>query len=111
MRPGIIYGTRYVNNVGVPLGAVFGPMEKLLNFLPNKQLAGIPLIGAALVPPVSVEAVGKVIKSRNNHFLGLTLRTQCDSRKETILSLRAALLNCVSNISTVCSGCSGSSGR
>lgn len=60
LRPGIIHGTRYVNNVGVPLGMVFGPMEKLLNLLPNKRLAGIPFVGAALVPPVSAEAVGKV---------------------------------------------------
>ncbi|GMH32655.1 hypothetical protein BSKO_00489 [Bryopsis sp. KO-2023] len=59
LRPGLIHGTRYVNNVGLPLGSVFGPLETVLNLLPNKQLSGIPFLGAALVPPVSAEAVGK----------------------------------------------------
>lgn len=59
LRPGLIHGGRYVNNVRIPLNYVFGPLETVLNFLPNKQLSGIPILGAALVPPVSVEAVGK----------------------------------------------------
>lgn len=61
LRPGIIHGTRYVNNFGIPLGAIFGPLETVLNFLPNQKLSGVPILGAALVPPVSADAVGKVI--------------------------------------------------
>ena len=35
------------------------PLDKLLQNVPTKRLAGVPLAGAAFVPPVSVQAVAK----------------------------------------------------
>eukprot|EP00884_Botryococcus_braunii_P004272 jgi/Botrbrau1/13846/Bobra.0056s0083.1 len=63
LRPGFIYGTRYVSGVGVPLGIIGSPLEKALSLFPTKTLAGIPLLGAGFVPPVSVEAMGRVAVS------------------------------------------------
>lgn len=60
LRPGLIHGTRNVGSIGLPLGAVFGPMEKGLNLIPNiKQLTQLPVVGPALLPPVNVDAVAK----------------------------------------------------
>lgn len=61
LRPGFIYGTRYIGSFGLPLGVIGAPLEKGLSLLPNlKQFAEIPYIGALIfLPPVSVEAVGK----------------------------------------------------
>ena len=35
------------------------PLDKLLQNVPTKRLAGIPLAGAAFVPPTNVQAVAK----------------------------------------------------
>lgn len=35
------------------------PLDKVLGILPTKSLAGVPLLGAGFVPPVSVAAVAK----------------------------------------------------
>eukprot|EP00803_Ostreobium_quekettii_P006796 evm.model.scf_48.15 EVM.evm.TU.scf_48.15 scf_48:96368-101108(+) len=60
LRPSLIHGTRNVSGFDIPLGAFFGPVEKGLNLIPNiQQLTELPVIGAALLPPVSVDAVGK----------------------------------------------------
>lgn len=59
LRPGMIYGTRYAGNMTIPLGLVGIPLEAALKVLPSKSLAGMPIIGAAFVPPVSVDAVSK----------------------------------------------------
>eukprot|EP00891_Asterochloris_glomerata_P009911 jgi/Astpho2/9911/Aster-06622 len=59
LRPGFIYGTRRVSGVGVPLGVIGFPLDKLLQNVPTKRLAGIPLAGAAFVPPTNVQAVAK----------------------------------------------------
>lgn len=59
LRPGMIYGTRYAGNMTIPLGLVGVPLAAALKVLPSKSLAGMPIIGAAFVPPVSVNAVSK----------------------------------------------------
>ena len=35
------------------------PLDRVLSLLPAKNLAGIPVVGAGFVPPVSVQAVAK----------------------------------------------------
>ena len=35
------------------------PLDKLLQNVPTKRLAGVPLAGAAFVPPTNVQAVAK----------------------------------------------------
>ena len=47
------------NTMSLPLHYVFQPFELLLNRLPSKQLAGLPFLGAAMVPPNSVHAVAR----------------------------------------------------
>ncbi|KAI8106752.1 hypothetical protein M9434_001406 [Picochlorum sp. BPE23] len=59
LRPGMIYGTRHAGNMTIPLGLVGVPLAAALKVLPSKSLAGMPIIGAAFVPPVSVDAVSK----------------------------------------------------
>jgi uncharacterized protein YbjT (DUF2867 family) len=59
LRPGFIHGTRNVAGIPVPLQAVGLPLEKVLSVLPAQRLAGLPLVGAAAVPPVSAQAVGR----------------------------------------------------
>lgn len=59
LRPGFIHGTRQVGSIGIPLQAVGVPLDKVLGALPSESLAGWPLIGAAAVPPISVEAVAR----------------------------------------------------
>jgi hypothetical protein len=61
LRPSVIYGDRVIsNNVTLPLGMVFGPLEKLLAKLPNRrQLASVPLLGAGVLPATSVQAVAR----------------------------------------------------
>ncbi|CAL8467766.1 g7304 [Coccomyxa elongata] len=59
LRPGFIYGTRNIGGLGIPLGAIGYPLDKVLGVLPTKSLAGIPLVGAGFVPPVSARAVAK----------------------------------------------------
>jgi hypothetical protein len=63
VRPWVIYGDRVVSShTTLPLGAVFGPVELLLKQLPNgRQLAALPIVGAAFIPPVRVEAVAKAV--------------------------------------------------
>ncbi len=58
LRPGMIYGTRHVGNVNLPLGVIGAPMEAVINRLP-RGLANIPIVGCAFVPPVSVDSVAK----------------------------------------------------
>lgn len=61
LRPWVIYGNRLVSNhLTLPLGAIFKPAEYLIKRLPNaRQLASVPVLGAAFIPPVSVEAVAR----------------------------------------------------
>lgn len=48
------------SNLTLPLQYLFQPVEQVLERVPNaKQLAQIPLLGAAAVPPVSVHVVAK----------------------------------------------------
>lgn len=58
LRPGMIYGTRHVGSVNLPLGVVGAPIEAVVNRLP-KSFASIPIVGCAFVPPVSVQSVAK----------------------------------------------------
>lgn len=59
LQPGFIHGTRRWGSVSIPLGLLGGPMEAALSYMPNHSLAQIPVLGAAFVPPVSAEAIGK----------------------------------------------------
>ncbi|KAG2497539.1 hypothetical protein HYH03_004286 [Edaphochlamys debaryana] len=61
LRPGVIYGDRDVStNVTLPLGLFFKPYSQLVEKVPNaKSLSELPLVGAALVPPVSVTTVAR----------------------------------------------------
>ncbi|CAK0763396.1 hypothetical protein CVIRNUC_003053 [Coccomyxa viridis] len=59
LRPGFIYGTRQVGGVGIPLGAIGYPLDKVLGVLPAKSLAGVPVLGLGFVPPISASAVGR----------------------------------------------------
>ncbi|GFR40590.1 hypothetical protein Agub_g1170 [Astrephomene gubernaculifera] len=63
LRPGVIYGDRVISaSLTVPLGLAFQPLEMLLGKLgadKAQQLSGLPLLGAAFVPPVSVQAVAR----------------------------------------------------
>lgn len=63
LRPGFIYGTRHAGGMKIPLGLAGVPMQTLLKPLPTKSLSNIPIIGAAFVPPVSVQSVGKAAAS------------------------------------------------
>ncbi|KXZ43484.1 hypothetical protein GPECTOR_89g504 [Gonium pectorale] len=64
LRPGAIYGDRVVStNLTLPLGYAFRPIEALLQRMgpqAARSAAEIPLVGAAFVPPVSVEVVARV---------------------------------------------------
>jgi hypothetical protein len=44
-------------------GDAGSPLERVLSFFPTKTLAGIPLVGAGFVPPVSVEAMARAAVS------------------------------------------------
>lgn len=46
------------HNLTLPLQYIFQPIENLMAQAP-KQLQSLPVIGSALVPPVSVEAVAR----------------------------------------------------
>jgi nucleoside-diphosphate-sugar epimerase len=62
IRPGFIYGNRHAGGGGkttVPLGLIGAPLAAALSLVPTRSLAGIPIIGAAFVPPTSVDTVGK----------------------------------------------------
>lgn len=63
LRPGVIYGDRAVStNITLQLGLVFKPLEMLLQRLGPEtaaRMAAVPLVGAAFVPPVSVETVAR----------------------------------------------------
>ena len=61
IQPGVIYGNRVVShNLTLPLQYLFGPVESLVSKVPNaQQLSQLPLVGAALVPPVNVQAVAR----------------------------------------------------
>lgn len=59
LRPSFIYGSRAVGGASVPLGLVGAPLKAALSMLPTKTLAGIPILGAAFVPPLSVDTVAK----------------------------------------------------
>jgi hypothetical protein len=64
LRPWVIYGNRRISTaLSLPLGALFGPVDALLQRLgpaQGRQLAALPVIGAGFVPPVPVEQVAKV---------------------------------------------------
>lgn len=63
LRPSFIYGNRHVtSSLTIPLQLVGAPWKALLGYLPPqaKDLASLPFVGAAVIPPVSVEAVAKV---------------------------------------------------
>lgn len=62
LRPGFIYGNRHAGGGGgttIPLGLIGAPLAAALKLVPTRSLAGIPIIGAAFVPPTSVDTVGK----------------------------------------------------
>ncbi len=66
LRPGFIYGNRHAGSGGkttVPLGLLGAPLAAALKLVPTRSLAGIPIIGAAFVPPTSVDTVGKAAAS------------------------------------------------
>ena len=59
LRPSMVYGDRVISSsLTLPLGTVFGPLEKLLARGP-KTLVDLPIIGGLFIPPVSVESVAK----------------------------------------------------
>lgn len=57
LRPGMIHGTRVVGNFSLPLGLIGAPLEAVLKNA--KWASQLPLVGAALVPPVKVTTVAK----------------------------------------------------
>jgi len=60
LRPSVVYGNRVVSaSMTIPLQYLFMPMEMMLAKAPTRQLSQIPFIGAALTPPVSVQAVAR----------------------------------------------------
>ncbi|PNH05125.1 hypothetical protein TSOC_008651 [Tetrabaena socialis] len=63
LRPSIIYGDRAVSQgLTLPLGLLFQPVEGLIERLGPRARAvaeGVPFLGAALLPPVSVQAVAR----------------------------------------------------
>ncbi|GFH11546.1 NAD(P)-bd_dom domain-containing protein, partial [Haematococcus lacustris] len=60
LRPGAIYGNRVISSsLTLPLQYVFQPLEALLAHLPSRQLSQLPLLGAALTPPLPVQAVAR----------------------------------------------------
>ena len=63
LRPGFIYGSRHASNFTVPLGIIGAPLAAALKLVPTRSLAGIPIVGAAFVPPVSVDTVGRAAAS------------------------------------------------
>jgi hypothetical protein len=66
LRPGFVYGSRHVGSGGgstVPLGLIGAPLAAALKLMPSRSLAGIPIIGAAFVPPTSVATLGKAAAS------------------------------------------------
>jgi nucleoside-diphosphate-sugar epimerase len=66
LRPGFVYGTRHVGSGGsttVPLGLIGAPLAAALNLVPTRSLSNIPIIGAAFVPPTSVNTLGKAAAS------------------------------------------------
>ncbi|KAL4419607.1 hypothetical protein ABPG77_001661 [Micractinium sp. CCAP 211/92] len=63
LRPGMIYGTRAVGSGQVHLEWIGAPLKAALSVLPTHTLANIPIVGAAFVPPVSVDAVARAAVS------------------------------------------------
>lgn len=63
LRPGFIHGTRKWGSASIPLSVIGSPLESVLALAPTQSLAGIPLAGAAFVPPVSVKKVAKAAVS------------------------------------------------
>jgi nucleoside-diphosphate-sugar epimerase len=60
IRPSVIYGSRVVsNNLTLPLHFIFQPLESLLSNLPAQRLSQVPVLGAVMTPPVSVQAVAR----------------------------------------------------
>lgn len=59
LRPGFIYGSRPLGKRSIPLQLLGAPLAMLMKVLPAKTLSDIPIAGAAFVPPVSVDSVGK----------------------------------------------------
>jgi len=64
IRPGMIYGTRKVGSMSLPMGAIGAPLKMITDNSFVQSLNSLPLIGAvlepALVPPVPVQAVARV---------------------------------------------------
>lgn len=69
LRPGMIYGPRRVDTLGItlPLGIIGAPLETLLAIPPlqgiSQTLMHVPIVGAPFVPPVSVDSVGQAAVS------------------------------------------------
>ncbi|EFN59967.1 hypothetical protein CHLNCDRAFT_133074 [Chlorella variabilis] len=64
LRPSFIYGSRVLGGgSSLPLGLVGAPLRAALSLLPTRSLANIPIMGAAFMPPVSVDAVAKALVS------------------------------------------------
>jgi hypothetical protein len=62
LRPSFIHGVRKWGSVPIPLNVIGSPLEMLLGALPQsavRSAAGVPIAGAAFVPPVPVAAVAK----------------------------------------------------
>lgn len=45
--------------MNIPLSFVGNPMQRMLEALPNKSLAAVPLAGALFVPPISAETLAR----------------------------------------------------
>ena len=64
LRPTFVYGKRQLpNGVSIPLELLGAPMAAVLKLLPTKRISSVPILGAALAPPVSVDAVGRAAAS------------------------------------------------
>lgn len=63
LRPGMIYGARAVGSGQLHLEWVGAPLKAALSVLPTHTLSNIPVIGAAFVPPVSVDTVARAAVS------------------------------------------------
>jgi nucleoside-diphosphate-sugar epimerase len=60
LRPGFVYGKRLTpGGAAIPLGLLGAPLAAALALLPTRRLARAPIVGAAFVPPVAVEALGR----------------------------------------------------
>ena len=64
LKPGMVYGSRIVGSMALPLWMVGQPMEMIFSSTPGRMAKGtLPLVGPLLEPPISVQTVGAAAAS------------------------------------------------